>query len=151
MYEFLDRRVTSLDRGGQFLIWSMRSWVLALANRQCPGARLGPAFAKWNMLVALPRFHAAMAILNRDGLDTFLFCQLACQRVSEHEAILLSLFCQLQGEGRQSIRETIALLVDEDAVEPLLDALTRVTIELAKAEMLPTAPSAGHVGNVSGL
>ena len=26
MYEFVDRPITSLDKGCRFLIWSMRSW-----------------------------------------------------------------------------------------------------------------------------
>jgi hypothetical protein len=150
MYEYLDRRVTSLDKGGQFLIWSMRSWVRALSERQCPGARLGPAFAKWSVLTALPQFHAFMAILNRDGLETFCFCQLTCQQVSEHEAILLSLFRRSPCEERQPIRDTIALLVDEDAVEPLLDALTQASITLAKAELLPVSPEPNHASGVHG-
>jgi hypothetical protein len=139
MYEYLDRRVTSLDKGGQFLIWSMRSWVRALSERQCPGAWLGPAFAKWSVLTALPQFHAFMAILNRDALEALSFCQLTCQRVSEHEAILLSLFRRSSCEERQPIRDTIALLVDEVAVEPLFDALTQASIILVDAELLPIA------------
>ena len=43
MYEFLDRPVTGLDHGGRFLVWSMRSWVKAMGERQCPGTALGSA------------------------------------------------------------------------------------------------------------
>lgn len=29
MYDYIDRPVTSLDHGGRFLVWAVRSWVTA--------------------------------------------------------------------------------------------------------------------------
>lgn len=68
MYDFVDRSVTSLDPRGRLLIWSMRRWVQALAERACPPNAIGPAFAKWNMIGA-PSTITALLSASPQGLD----------------------------------------------------------------------------------
>lgn len=140
MYEFLDRPVTSLDHGGRFLIWSMRSWVKATGERQCPGSVLGAAFARWNMIGGLQPFLRTMALLNRNGLETFHFCDLACNHVSEHEAIILSLVCSLRDARPQVLRDTLALLVEEESIGDLLGSLSALGRMMDEAAIFPARP-----------
>ena len=138
MYDFLDRPVTGLDQGGRFLIWSMRSWVKAMGERQCPGSVLGSAFARWNMIAGLQPFLRMMALFNRNGLETFHFCALPCNHVSEHEAIIVSLVCALR-EGRpDSLRDTLALLVDEDSIGEVIASLTGLGDSMEAAAIFPS-------------
>jgi hypothetical protein len=145
MYDFIDQRVTNLDRGGQFLIWSMRHWVLAIQNRQCPPNAIGPAFAKWGIIGALPHFHMAMMILSKEGLETLQFSPPACLQISDDEAMMLSLFRSLHDDLPDQVRGTIELLVTEGFVAPLFAALTAVSIRLAQGGLIPEAPAQSHL------
>ena len=140
MYEFVDRPVTSLDKGCRFLIWSMRSWVLVASHRECPGQTLAPAFAQWKMVGGLQPFLRMMITLNRDSLEKLRFCSLSCNRVSEHEAILLSLFVDMADGQRLRVRDTISLLVSDDAVGDLLAAATALSASMLHAEIEPRRP-----------
>ena len=138
MYQFLDRPVTSLDQGGRFLIWSMRSWVKAMGERQCPATAIGTAFARWNMIRGLQPFLRMMALFNRNGLETFHFCALPCNHVSEHEAIIVSLVCALR-EGRpERLGDTLALLVDEDSIGEVIASLTALGDSMDAAAIFPS-------------
>lgn len=137
MYDFIDRPVTSLDHGGRFLVWSMRRWVKALDDRHCPAAAIGPAFAKWKMIKGLQPFHRAMLIFNARGLETFHFCPLPCNHVSEHEAIILSLVCSLRDSRPLAVRDTLALLVEEDHIGDMLEALSTLSRCMDNAAIFP--------------
>lgn len=140
MYDFIDQRVTTLDRGGQFLIWSMRNWVLAIQNRQCPPNAIGPAFAKWGMIGALPHFHMIMMILSKEGLATLQFSPPACWQISDDEAMMLSLFRSLRDDLPDQVRAMIELLVTEGFAAPLFGSLTAVSMRLADSGLIPEAP-----------
>lgn len=144
MYDFLDRPVTDLDHGGRFLVWSMRSWVKAVAERKCPASVITQAFAKWNMLHGLQPFLRVMLQFNRHGLESFQFCALQCNHVSEHEAIIISLVCSLRDERPEAIRKTLDLLVEEEAVGDLVLSLTSLGRSMDKAEIYPMRPSRAH-------
>lgn len=130
MYDYVDRDIGALDTGSRFLIWAMRGWVQTLTDGHCPPAALGPAFARSGMLSALPHFHVAMIVLNREGKETLAFALLACARVSEDEAIILSLVRAIGADRMEQARATIALLVLEDSVGTLLRALSAFVIHL---------------------
>jgi len=140
MYAFVDQRVTSLDNGGRFLIWSMRSWVTAISQRQCPPNAIGPAFAKWGMIAALPHFHMAMMLLSRDSLMTLKFSPINCLIVAEDEAMLLALVRSIACDRPERLRETLELIIAEDSVPALLKALVAVTLHLNNANLIPEAP-----------
>ena len=140
MYDFIDQRVTSLDRGGQFLVWSMRNWVQAVQKRQCPPNAIGPAFAKWGMIAALPHFHMAMMILSRDGLNALQFSPPACLQISDDEAMMLALFRSLRNDPPEQVLATIDLLVPEGMAAHLLAALTAMSMRLAEGNLIPEAP-----------
>lgn len=141
MYEFVDRPVTSLDKGCRFLLWSMRSWILVASHKECPGQTLAPAFAQWKMIGGLQPFLRLMITLNRDSLDKIQFCSLNCNRVSEHEAILLSIFVGLAQGERIRARDTISMLVCDDAVADVLCAASGLAASLSHAEIEPGWPS----------
>lgn len=126
MYDFMDRPVTSLDHGGRFLVWSSRSWVKGMAEKSCPASVIAPAFRKWNMLQGLQPFLRMMALFNRHGLENFEFCALRCNHVSEHEAIIISLVCGLRESRPATVRQTLDLLVEEEAVGDLILALSHL-------------------------
>lgn len=141
MYEFLDRPVTSLDRGGRFLIWSMRSWVAAIAKKQCPADVIAGGFGKWDILSGLHPFLRMMALFNRHGLANFDFCALTCNHVSEHEAIILSLVGTLGNPPAEVARGTLSLLVDEDSIGDVLIALSHLSRAMCVAEIHPEPPA----------
>jgi len=137
MYEFLDRPVTSLDHGGRFLVWSMRIWVKTMGEGQCPVSAIAPAFAKWRMIGGVAHFHKTMLMFNRDALEQFGFCSLACNHISEHEAIIISLICSLRDMRPQTVRDTLALLVEEERIGDLLAALSALGRSLDSAGIFP--------------
>lgn len=140
MYDFLDRPVTALDRGGRLLVWSMRSWVKAMGDRQCPGSVLGGAFAGHGVIAGLQPFLRMMALFNRSGLENFQFCTLACNHVSEHEAIILSLVCGLDDLRPQALGDTLALLVEEDSIGDVIVALSALGRIMGEAAIFPARP-----------
>jgi hypothetical protein len=140
MYDFIDQRVTSLDNGGRFLIWSMRNWVTALGQRQCPPNAIGPAFAKWGMIAALPHFHMAMLVLSRESLMTLKFSPINCMQIGDDEALLLGLFRSIACDRPERLPETLGLIITEDFIPALLKALVAVTLHLSNADLTPEAP-----------
>ena len=137
MYQYVDRPLTTLDEGCRFLVWSMRAWVTAIGHKRCPAQLLAPAFAKWKMIGGLQPFHRAMLLFNRDGLETFAFCPLACTHVSEHEAVILELITSLRDRGAQATRETLELLLAEESLGEMLETLSKLGAVLAIAGIFP--------------
>lgn len=147
MYRFLDRSVTSLGRGEYFLIWSMRSWVKAMASRQCAPSALGAAFARWGVTHALPHFHMAMVVLNREGLRRFSFAPLDYAHVSDDEALMLEMFSASNGDAADRVRETLSLIVAKGAIGTLFIALGVVAGHLHAGGLpLETATSTPRQG-----
>ncbi|MBX9645363.1 MAG: hypothetical protein K2W91_14860 [Novosphingobium sp.] len=142
MYDYLDRPVTSLDHGGRFLVWSTRSWVKAVGERQCPASAIARAFDKWNMVAGLQPFLRMMALFNRHGLENFQFCALQCNHVSEHEAIIIALVSASRGNGRIPVRGTLDLLVEEDAVGDLFASIASLGQAMALAGLVPVRTGA---------
>lgn len=137
MYDYLDRPVTSLDHGGRFLVWSTRSWVKAVGERQCPASAIARAFGKWNMVAGLQPFLRMMALFNRHGLENFQFCALQCNHVSEHEAIIIALVSASADNGRIPVRGTLDLLVEEEAVGDLIVSISSLGRAMALAGIFP--------------
>lgn len=137
MYDFIDRDIASLDRGAQFLLWSMRTWVQAAEARSCLGPKLAPSFARWQVLGALPHFHGVMGHLARDALTTMAFAPHCCRRVCEDEAMLLALFRSAETDDPEIVAATLAMLVTEANVAPVLASLTALMRPLAALDLVP--------------
>ena len=139
MYDLMDRPVTNQDRGTRFIVWSLRTWIKAKGQGRCPANLLAPAFSKWDMLSGLQPFLRLLALLDRHGLVRFQFCALTCNHVSEHEAIFINLVRSLREQQASQVRETLDLLIEEEAVGDLLHALTRLGQALDGAGIYPRA------------
>jgi hypothetical protein len=137
MYEFVDRPVLSLHHGGRFLVWSMRSWVKAMGDKTCPAGSIAPAFAQWRMLPGLQPFLRVMTLFNRKALEDFQFCALPCNHISEHEAIIISLLCGLRDSPPGTVRDTLALLIEEEAIGDCLASLTALGKAMETAAIYP--------------
>ncbi|AMK21614.1 hypothetical protein [Sphingobium sp. TKS] len=133
MYAFVDRPVNDLEPGGRLLVWAMRSWVLSMGRKTCPGAVIGKAFLERNMIAGLQPFLRMMALFNRGGLENFEFCRLACNRVSEHEAILLQLVSEVRGDHAMNVRNTLPLLVEDEYSSDLFDSILAFGAALGRA------------------
>ncbi len=144
MYAFVDRPVTSLDEGCRFLVWSMRSWVAVVQRRTCPGPALAPAFAKWRMIAGIQPFLRLMLSLNRDALSQLRFCSLGCNHITEDEAILLAMFVALGRDCATTARDTLALLVDSEALGDCVGAALDVARALHQANLVPCEPQGSH-------
>ncbi len=142
MYEFVDRPIIALDHGSRFLVWTLRNWVKALADGRCPAAAIGPAFAKWDMMAAFPSFHRMLSVLNAYGTQTLAVAPVECRRVSEHEAIFLSLIASLEQRRPEIVRDTVAMLVEEDHIGTVLAALSTLGGAMLEAGIFPRQPIA---------
>ena len=140
MYAFVDRPVTSLDRGCRFLMWSMRSWNAVVREGRCPGPMLAPAFAKWRMIGALQPFLRLMIAFQRDAAQPLKFCTLGCGRIAEHEAIVLSLFATVSSGNRLAARDTLDLLLCDEGAGDAFAAMTAICDTLAFADLIPSTP-----------
>lgn len=132
MYAFVDQPVSDLSPGGRFLLWAMRGWIHAAARGTCPPGQLASGFARAGALPALPHVHRLLAELNQRARGEIAFAPLDYGRISDDEAVLLQLW-------RESIhnppraQETLALLLEPDAVAPAFEALLAASIRLDEA------------------
>lgn len=137
MYDFVDRRVDALGQGSRFILWAMRAWVMSIGQGRCPPVALAPAFARMGLLAALPDLHMAMAVLNRDALDTLEFAPLPCPRIGEDEALLLALWRDLAAGQRAAAKATLGLMIAEESVALVLAGLADVCAKLGEMEIRP--------------
>jgi hypothetical protein len=140
MYDFVDRPISSLDRGGRFLTWTLRNWVRALSEGRCPAAAVGPAFANWSMIGGLQPFHRMLMLFNAHGLQAFRVAPAECRCVAEDEAIFLSLVNGLEHMKPADSRDTLALLVEEVHIGAAFEALALLGGVMRQASLFPGKP-----------
>jgi len=140
MYDFVDRPVTSLNRGGRMLIWAMRHWVRAIRAGRCPCGDIRPAFEGKALGAAFPHFHVMMAVLNRHAVEKMRFGPVDCEQVSEHEALVLAMVRAARGPDLARAERTASLIVDRAQVAHLLVPMAALAHALAHARRLPAGP-----------
>lgn len=133
MYEIVDRPVGILCNAGRFLLWAMRGWTLAVERGTCPPLAIGRGFAGVGAQAMLPDFHIAMALLNQHGRTRIALAPMAGCRIVEDEAILLGLWHDLALGRFDKARGTLALVVREDTVSPISQAMTLASAKLMMA------------------
>jgi hypothetical protein len=133
MYTLIDRPVERLGNGARFVLWAMRGWTQAMHKQICPSQALHRGFAGVSAQVALPDFHVAMALLNRYGRAAIEIAPLPCQRIIDHEAVLLVLWRDLAQARLDHADATLALLVEDGGVSPVRRAMTTTLAKLALA------------------
>ncbi len=134
MYDYVDRPVSQLRDRDHFLVWAMRRWVHAAHDGQCPPSIIGPAFSRWRMLGALPHFHLAMILLNRQARGPIRFGPMPCPYVTEDEAVLLALVNAFIAGNNSCAHATVSLLVQEDAINGLVTCLTTLSTRLTRID-----------------
>ncbi|MBU0554866.1 MAG: hypothetical protein KKD64_06230 [Alphaproteobacteria bacterium] len=140
MYAFLDQPVIMLSRGGQMMVWAMRHWTRAVGAGRCPCGDVGPGFLKAKLMPGFPHFHMMMALLNRHALDKLAFADIDCPRISDGEALLLSLIRMAGEDSPEHLASAAALVIQPTAVPPLLMALDSLAGALAQADLWPALP-----------
>jgi hypothetical protein len=90
------------------------------------------------MLMGLQPFLRVMALFNRHGRENFQFCALPCNHISEHEAIIVSLLCNLREDRPGLVHDTLTLLVEEEAIADLLTSLSHLGKAMDAAAITPT-------------
>lgn len=141
MYEFVDRPVTSLDSSTRFLIWAMRSWAKSINEKRCPCNSIGPAFAQLELLAGLPHFHMMMMILSCKALERFRFAQPRCNRIGEHEALILSFVYTTNTRRMGDLQATLARVVRDQWLPDLVTAVESFGCAMARADILPVRPT----------
>lgn len=141
MYAYVDRPASEIEPVSRLVLWAMRRWVALTGQRRCPATTIGAAFAGRNMIAALHPLLRMMALLNRGGLENFAFCRVACNHVSEHEAILLQLVDDAQAGRVMTLRGTIAMLVEDEFAGDLFEAVVALGGSMRDAfGVFPTEP-----------
>ncbi|MCJ2186694.1 hypothetical protein [Novosphingobium beihaiensis] len=133
MYAFIDRRVDGLCDGGRFFVWAMRGWRQSLQKGVCPPRALSRGFAGVGGGAALPDFHIAMALLNRDAREEIVIGAMDCPHIVEGEAVLLGIWRDLALGDTGNARETLKLLASEDAAPPIARAMTTAAAKMIAA------------------
>lgn len=137
MYAFVDQPVARLSHGSRFVLWAMRAWIHAMEKRRCPPAALAPAFAKMDVLPAIPDLQIVMAMMNRDALEQRSFGAIDCGNIHEDEAVMLDLWRDVAFGNADHARATLALLVSDEAIGPIIRAMTEMTAKLTAAALNP--------------
>ena len=133
MYIYLDQPVGRLANGERFLLWGMRGWSHSMEKGMCAPMALCRGFTAVNALAALPDFHLAMALLNRDALVQLRLAPMEYARIMEDEAILLGLWRDIALGNFDHMRETLAFLVDDDVLNAVARAMTTVMAKFIAA------------------
>ncbi len=107
------------------------------------------SLSKWNMLSGLQPFLRMMAQFNRHGLHNFQFCALPCNHVSEHEAIIISLVCSLRDSRPESVKSTLALLVEDEVIGDVIASMSALGRAMDAAGIYPDRPGANAPSQTS--
>jgi hypothetical protein len=138
MYDFVDRPVAWLTPGGRFLLWAMRGWIHAASAGRCPPGALAPAFARHDVLPALPHLHLLLAELNQNAIRKIVFSPLPHDFIGEDEAVLLQL-CRDTAEDPVRARGTLALLLGEEVLGAAFTALLAAIQRLGEGGLATVA------------
>lgn len=133
MYEIIDRPVEVLFNAGRFLLWAMGGWTQAVERGTCLPLALGRGSAGVGAVTMLPDFHIPMALLNQNGRARIVLAPMAWCRILEDETILLGVWRDLALGRIDKVQGTLALLVSEDAVGPVSQAMTLASAKLMTA------------------
>lgn len=133
MYVFIDRPVEDLNNAGRFVLWATRGWAHAVERGTCPPVALSGAFGRLGILPALPDFHIAMALINRDARARFAVAPMNCVHIVEHEAVLMTLWRDMSLGQFDHMKATLALIVEETSVSPISRAMTVAAAKIVAA------------------
>lgn len=149
MYEFIDRPVSSLSAGAGLLTIAMRRWVKGVCLSKCTCGEIAAEFNTRGLEMALPHFHTMMMVLSRGAKMQLRFNWEGCETVSEHEAVILSLVCNIRKWPAQRARETAVFFSDEETLPYLVSAINSIARTMAASgeyEVEPSPQASGLAG-----
>ncbi|MCG2840600.1 hypothetical protein L6Q21_06355 [Sandaracinobacter sp. RS1-74] len=137
MYSLLDRPTDALDPGSRLLVTAMRAWVLAIAARRCPRQGVAQVLAEAEAPPLADRFHRLMRLLHREGNQPMRFGQMAKPRITEAEALMLTLWIDMAEDRAPRALATIELMVKPIAIGPMLNLMLEIVAHLSTARLAP--------------
>ncbi|WP_156679749.1 hypothetical protein [Sphingomonas profundi] len=137
MYEFLDQPVERLGNGSRFILWAMRAWVNAARRGRCGRQAVAGSFVNMGAAAALPDFHATMARLRVAPGHPIAFAPLACRRMAEGEALMLSLWRGAARGDHEQVRAVLRLIVPAASADLLVESFAATADHLRQAELAP--------------
>ncbi len=147
MYAFLDRQASELDPGSRLLLNVMRKWVLAVAARQCPTQQIIPVLSMAGAPPLAGKLHFVMQLLHKNGNQPMKFGQLEKPRITEAEALMLSLWADITRDNGPNACATLELLLNPIAIGPMLNSMVEVVAHLSTVHLAPGAltPTSGQI------
>lgn len=125
MYDLLDRSVSELAAADRRLLDATRAWV-----HQLTMVGAGSPAAAGALGGGSDAFDAAMRALDEGSSETLVFERPCHARVSETEAIWLSIWRLVGADRLAPARASLAALVDAAAVSAVLAAMMRAAARL---------------------
>lgn len=138
MYHFIDQSPDRLTGGSHFLLWAMRSWVIAVVRERCPAASLVGAFSCKSMRETLSDFHELMFTLNHRGQRRMAFGDRGYGTITEIEAIFLSLWVDVAEGQQERARKVLDLLIVENKVAEVMSRFNRIVTHMSGVDLLPS-------------
>ncbi|HWK42460.1 MAG TPA: hypothetical protein VNR60_11070 [Croceibacterium sp.] len=138
MYSFIDVSPDRVAGGSRFLFWAMRGWSSALARDICPAASLAQAFVRKGMAPVLADFHKLMFVLNHREYRLIPFTERGIARVTEFEAIMLSLWSDIAEGEHGRARATLGAFLDENWIEDVVTGMSDVVGHMADIGLTPS-------------
>jgi hypothetical protein len=128
MYDLIDRLVSELPAADRALLGATRAWVhqLTMAGAGTPAAAdaLGGGSAP---------FDAAMRALDEGSTDTLVFERPCQARVSETEAVWLSIWRLVRADRLGAAQASLAGLADAGSARTITAAMVRASTALRSA------------------
>lgn len=138
MYALVDRPKDRLIDGSRFLLWAMRAWSISANQNRCPTVTLAPSFARMGAREVLNDFHEMMLACHASTTRTFGFGGIDQDRITEDEALLLSLCSDVVIDNIERVRAVLALRIQKQKVGLIVARLVRIAAYLSTLGLGPT-------------
>ncbi|BBC71963.1 conserved hypothetical protein [Altererythrobacter sp. B11] len=133
MYHYIDRPLGQLAAHEQFLVASMRRWVMARHMGRCAVRAAEPLFRMREAQTALGAFHCLMSVLACHAACPLSFAAPCCLNVSEGEALLLSLIEAAREVPQEELTSRCEGVIGADRAVELAFVVDRLAGALAEA------------------
>lgn len=139
MYRYLDQKIAELSRGERLLVWSVRRWFNRRQLKQCPVEPIGAMFAAHHILPALVPFQRLMTLVETHLRLPLSFVPAHPKRVSEGEAIIISMIANIFRQSPTQSGVTASLIVTCGQIDEFMHATVCLAKALAAAGLSTTA------------
>lgn len=151
MYKFVDQPCDRLTAGSRFILEAMRGWVMSAQQNRCPVVTLAPSFSRMAADRVLGDFHALMLDLHRQGRISMAFGPIGHDRITEIEAVLLSLWSEIVADCPDRTRIILELLVTEQAIDRMMAHMVRIAAHMSTLGLAPSGLLHAHEQQSGGI